>query len=77
MDIKGFKEEFRGKVKDYALSIHIMSLKEGRKPGEVDSRVEESYKKLENWVLSKINFKENVNSSQTIPIVDTTESMDF
>lgn len=51
--VKNLKEELRGRIFDFKMSEHLLSLGD-RKPGYVKSETERMYDKLETWIFENI-----------------------
>ncbi len=53
MDLKKFKEEFRGRALDFAVSGHLVKVFSSKNAKQKDKEFEELYNKLADWVIAQ------------------------
>lgn len=78
MDLKQFKEDLRGRVADFAVSGYLINVGD-RKSNEKEMLVEQSYQKLEKWILQQISpvveYPIHYQTSPSDKFVPTVESV--
>lgn len=77
--IKQLKEDLRGKIDDFKISEHLLSLGT-RKPGYVKSETERMYGNLEAWIFDKvgnIKIREDEEPEELVYEPDTNDPSQF
>lgn len=77
MELKQFKEELRGRIQDFALSAHLISLNKNKKMDVKEKETEEKYLKLEKWILNNKPNGEQIDTTEASSVVEQPESLDF